>query len=145
MVKDPPANAGDIRDAVDPWVGEIPWRRAQQPAAIFLPGESPWTEEPGGLPSMGVAQSRTRLRRLHVHACAVISEHWAVLSESQDTYAALPSSGLASPQKLESPAPSKPGHESLGAASHSAKGWGRSTQAPSTRQLLSLGENAAES
>ena len=74
MVKDPPANAGDIRDAVDPWVGEIPWRRAQQPAAIFLPGESPWTEEPGGLPSMGVAQSRTRLRRLHVHACAVISE-----------------------------------------------------------------------
>ena len=24
----------------------------------------PWTEEPGGLPSLGVAQSRTRLNRL---------------------------------------------------------------------------------
>ena len=24
----------------DPWVGKIPWRRAQQPTQIFLPGES---------------------------------------------------------------------------------------------------------
>jgi len=37
----------------DPWVGEIPWRRAWQPTPIFLPGESPWTEEPDGLQSMG--------------------------------------------------------------------------------------------
>ena len=36
-----------------PWVGNIPWRRAWQPTPVFLPGESPWTEEPGGLPSMG--------------------------------------------------------------------------------------------
>ena len=28
------------------------WRRAWQPTAVFLPGESTWTEEPGGLPSM---------------------------------------------------------------------------------------------
>ena len=34
-------------------VGKIPWRRAWQPAPVFLPGESPWTEEPGGLQSMG--------------------------------------------------------------------------------------------
>ena len=33
--------------------GMIPWRRAWQPTAVFLPGESPWTEEPGGLQSMG--------------------------------------------------------------------------------------------
>jgi len=32
-----------------PWVGKIPWRRAWQPTPVFLPGESPWTEEPGGL------------------------------------------------------------------------------------------------
>ena len=38
---------------VDPWVGKIPWRRAWQPMPVFLPGESPWTEEPGGLQSMG--------------------------------------------------------------------------------------------
>ena len=31
------------------WVGMIPWRRAWQPTPVFLPGESPWTEEPGGL------------------------------------------------------------------------------------------------
>ena len=35
-----------------PWVGKIPWRRAWQPTPIFLPGESPWTEEPDGLQSM---------------------------------------------------------------------------------------------
>ena len=33
----------------DPWVGKIPWRRAWQPTPVFLPGESPWTEQPGGL------------------------------------------------------------------------------------------------
>ena len=37
---------------LDPWVGKIPWRRAWQPTLVFLPGESPWTEEPGGLQSM---------------------------------------------------------------------------------------------
>ena len=25
---------------LDPWVGKIPWRRAWQPAPVFLPGES---------------------------------------------------------------------------------------------------------
>jgi len=40
VVKDPLANAGDIRD-----VGSIPgserstWRRAWQPTQVFLPGE----------------------------------------------------------------------------------------------------------
>ena len=37
----------------DHWVGKIPWRREWLPIPIFLPGESPWTEEPGGLKSMG--------------------------------------------------------------------------------------------
>ena len=31
---------------------KIPWRGAWQPTPVFLPGESPWTEEPGGLQSM---------------------------------------------------------------------------------------------
>ena len=35
----------------DPWVGKIPWRRAWK---------IPWTEEPGGLQSMGL-QSQTQL------------------------------------------------------------------------------------
>ena len=28
-------------------------RRAWQPSPVFLPGESPWTEKPGGLQSIG--------------------------------------------------------------------------------------------
>ena len=39
VVKNPPANAGDIR-GFDRWVGKIPWRRAWQPTPVFLPGES---------------------------------------------------------------------------------------------------------
>ena len=45
-VKNPPA----MRET---WVGKIPWRRTWQPSLVFLPGESPWTEEPGGLQSKG--------------------------------------------------------------------------------------------
>ena len=36
------------------WVGKIPWKRAWQSTPVFLPGEPPWTEEPGGLQSMGL-------------------------------------------------------------------------------------------
>ena len=56
VVKNMPASAGDggcKRWQFDPWVRKIPWRRAWQPTPVFLPGESPWTEEPGGLQSMG--------------------------------------------------------------------------------------------
>ena len=30
------------------------WRRKWQPTPIFLPGKNPWTEESGGLKSMGL-------------------------------------------------------------------------------------------
>ena len=30
------------------------WRREWLPMPVFLPGESPWAEEPGGLQSMGL-------------------------------------------------------------------------------------------
>ena len=32
----------------DPQVREDPWRGAWQPTPVFLPGEYPWREEPGG-------------------------------------------------------------------------------------------------
>ena len=41
------------RGDFDPWVGKIPWKRKWQPTPVFLPGEFPWTEEPGGLQSTG--------------------------------------------------------------------------------------------
>ena len=36
----------------DPWGRKIPWRKVWQITPVFLPGESPWTEEPGGLQFM---------------------------------------------------------------------------------------------
>ena len=36
-----------------PVINSIFWRRAWQPTLVFVPGESPWTEEPDGLQSMG--------------------------------------------------------------------------------------------
>ena len=43
VVNNSPANAEDIRDTghgFDPWVGNIPWRRAWQPTPVFLLGRS---------------------------------------------------------------------------------------------------------
>ena len=41
VVKNPPANAGDVKGLkFDPWVEKLPWRRTRQPAPVFLPGES---------------------------------------------------------------------------------------------------------
>ena len=61
VVMNPPADAGDAGDAGSiPGSGRsTPWRRAGEPTPVFLPGESPWTEEAGGLQSPGVAQTRT--------------------------------------------------------------------------------------
>ena len=54
VVKNLPANAGRRkRHRFDSWAREIPWRRAWQPTPAFFPGESAWTEEPGGLQSIG--------------------------------------------------------------------------------------------
>ena len=54
VVKNPSADAGNVkRLGFSPWVREIPWRRKWLPTPLFLPGVIPWTEEPGGLESMG--------------------------------------------------------------------------------------------
>ena len=62
VVKNPPANAGDMK---------IPWRKAWLPTPVFLPGESPCTEEPGGLQSTGpqrVGQDSATYQA-RMHAC----------------------------------------------------------------------------
>ena len=46
------------RAGFDPWVGKTPWRWVWQPTPVFLPGESPWREEPGRLQSMGSQRDR---------------------------------------------------------------------------------------
>ena len=58
------------RSRFGPWVRKIPWRRAWQPTPVpvFLPGESPRTEEPGGLQSTGSQESDTT--EVLQHACS---------------------------------------------------------------------------
>ena len=41
VIKNLPANVGRCRRCrFDPWVGKIPWRRAQKYTPVFMPGES---------------------------------------------------------------------------------------------------------
>ena len=49
------------RSGFDPWVRKIPWRGKWQPTPVFLPGESPWTEEAGAV--HGITKSWTRLQQ----------------------------------------------------------------------------------
>ena len=48
------------RPGLNPRVGKIRWKTAWQQTPVFLPRESPWTEEPGRLQFMGL-QSQTWL------------------------------------------------------------------------------------
>ena len=50
----------------DSWVVKIPWRRAWQLTPVFLPGEPPWTWEPGGLQSMGSQRVRHHWATKHL-------------------------------------------------------------------------------
>ena len=65
VVKNPLTSAGDISNVGSvPGLGRSPGEgngNARHP--VFLPGESPWTEDPGGLQSVR-SQSQTRLKRL---------------------------------------------------------------------------------
>ena len=56
VVKNRPANAGDMRCEFDPW--EDPWRRSWQPTPVFLPGEYLQTKEASGLESIGSQRVR---------------------------------------------------------------------------------------
>ena len=67
MVKNSPAI---WKTGFNPWVGKIPWRRVWQPTPVFLPGESPWKEEPGRLQSMGLQRVGHNLSTLAAAAAA---------------------------------------------------------------------------
>ena len=62
-IKNPPALGFDL------WVGKIPWRRAWPPTPVFLPGESPWREKPGGL--QPVESQRVRHHWATKHSTAI--------------------------------------------------------------------------
>ena len=60
VVKNPPANVGDIRGAGSiPGSGRSPGGgHGNPPQTAFSPGKTPWTEEPGGLEPMGSKRVR---------------------------------------------------------------------------------------
>ena len=58
MVKNPLANAGDIRDAGSIVGGEDPREEEIAIHSSILAWRIPWTEEPGGLQSMGSQRVR---------------------------------------------------------------------------------------
>ena len=71
MVKNQPANAGDIRDVgLIPGLGRSPGGGHGNPLQYPFLG-IPWTEEPGGV--LRVAKSRTLLKRLSMHARKLFS------------------------------------------------------------------------
>ena len=68
MVKNLPANAGDVRDASSiPGQGRFPGGGQGNPLHYSCL-ENPWREEPGGFQSTG-SQSRTRLSDSAQHRC----------------------------------------------------------------------------
>ena len=65
------------RPGFNPWVEKIPWRRERTHSSI-LAWRTPWTEEPGGLPSVG--SQRVRHDRVTEHSafhcvCAMDTPH----------------------------------------------------------------------
>ena len=71
------------RHGFDPCVKKIPWRKEWQPTPVFLPRESPWTEDPGRLQSMGLQRVghdwATRPSTYEIFQ----TWHKAILTESQ--------------------------------------------------------------
>ena len=49
---------GIAESQIYPGIGKNRWRKAWQPTPVFLHRESPWTEEPGNLWSMGSQRVR---------------------------------------------------------------------------------------
>ena len=58
MVKNQPANAGDIRDAVSILAREDTPEEGMATHASILAWRIPWTEKPGGLESIGSQRVR---------------------------------------------------------------------------------------
>ena len=56
------------RSRFNPGTGKITWRRTWQLTPVCLPGESPWTEEPGGLQSMGHKEPRA-FEKIRMYTC----------------------------------------------------------------------------
>ena len=59
QVKNPLAMQEMQETRFDPWVRKIPWRRARQPTAVFLPGKSQGRRSLAGYRPWGGKESDT--------------------------------------------------------------------------------------
>ena len=57
VVRNPPANEGDIKESGSLSIGKIPWRREKQPTPAFLPGESHRQRNLAGYSPLGCKES----------------------------------------------------------------------------------------
>ena len=62
MVKNPPANTGDVRDTGSTLGWEDPLEEGMATHSSILVWRIPWTEDPGELQSMGHKESDTNNR-----------------------------------------------------------------------------------
>ena len=58
MVKNPPANGGDVRDMGSILGQEDPLKEGKATHSSILAWKIPWIEEPGGLQSLGLQRIR---------------------------------------------------------------------------------------
>ena len=73
------------RPRFDPWVEKIPWRRAGRLTPVFLPGESPWTEEPGRLQSTGSQRVGHDWATKHSTAQVSVPEKYYYIIKNKDS------------------------------------------------------------
>ena len=64
---------GGKRHGFNPRFERTPWRRKWQPIPEFLPAESPWIEEPGGLQSMGSQRVRHKWVTKHSYSYSIFN------------------------------------------------------------------------
>ena len=83
VVKNPPAGDARVLGLIPGWGGKIPWRRAQQPTPVFLPGKfheqrnlagySPWgckelyTTEPLSMHTRTHTHTHTHTNHFSIH------------------------------------------------------------------------------
>ena len=85
MVKNLPANVGDATQ-VRSLCWEDPLEKERATRSNILAWKSPWTEEPGGLQSMGSQRARhERVVNMHIHTQIQLRAFWS--SASKDGWA----------------------------------------------------------
>ena len=95
LVKNTSADAGDKRPGFNPWVWNIPWRKAWQPTPVFLlqeshgqrslAGYSPW-----GCKETDTTEATTYHAHSQLHSCSSLGTLLNLLSIKSEPTASIP-------------------------------------------------------